>query len=309
MREKEAIEIQLREINQDLEARCKDYESSIASIQPKYQEALNERGNYEHENNLVMLREVQLKKQRDNKDAEVIKLREKNTAIEAELTAVRLSLSTSAIPQAAELAQLKDEIEKSKTTIEQLQKRNTSISNDLEYVRSSYQTASSAAVESHAELRDLQGELTSFRDKAKIDRVRIHEIQAANETSELRQSNSLLKSRVEELEWAFEKQGEELKALMNGRRGNTRGTSVPRSPRMGGGANQMSPGPRASTIGRVLQIGASSRSRGNSPAPGEVGAGGVAVSQFSARAGSNFGFGEALFQGPAASGRWGNHLQ
>ncbi|KAH7388979.1 hypothetical protein BKA64DRAFT_711087 [Cadophora sp. MPI-SDFR-AT-0126] len=299
LRAKDATEIQLREINQDLESRCKGYEDSIAAIQPKYQEALNDRGEFEHRINLSMAREIKLRKERDNKDAQVIKLRERNAELEAELSTAQTALRTSAVPEAAELATLRDELAKSRLETEREQKRYINANNDLDYIRSTFQTSSSTAAEHQAEVFQLQTELDAFREKAAHDKVRIHEIQSTNETAELRLENTELRARLKDLERDYEKKQQELNAVTNGRRG-TRGTSVPQSPRMGN-QNQNSPGTRP--IGRVLHGG----SRGNSPAPGDVRVPG-GPGPF---AGGHFG--DALFPNslppPPPRDRWAQHLQ
>ncbi|KAG4437214.1 hypothetical protein IFR05_007303 [Cadophora sp. M221] len=295
LRAREATEMLLREINQDLESRCQDYEGSIAAIQPKYQQALNDRGEFEWENKQIIEREARLKKERDNKDAEVIKLRETNATIEAELSAAKTALATSAVPEITEFAKLKDDLANSRLETEKEHKRYLSANGDLEYLRTQFQTSSSSAAEHNNELRSLQEELASFRERSALDKVRIHEIQTSNENTELRQENTVLKARLKDLERDFEKKQEELKAVTNGRRA-TRGTSVPQSPRLG---NQSSPGTRPS--GRVLHGG----SRGNSPGPGEARGPGGGAGPFSGGA-----FGDALFMNPPSQReRWGNHLQ
>lgn len=223
-----------------METRCKDYETSIALIQPKYQEALNERGSFEHEASLARERELQGKKLCDNKDTEIAKLREKVASLEAELVAARRAIATSAIPEAVELAQLKADLEQSKAREAQTQKRLTMANNDLEYVRDAFQTASAKAKEMQSTYTTLASENASFREKEKTDRVRINGIQNSNETAEQRRRNAQLKAQVAGLERASDKMSEELKALSMGRR-SARGTSVSRSPRMGGA--RMSPGP------------------------------------------------------------------
>ena len=296
---KDATEMELREINQDLEARCKSFEDSIASIQPKYQEALNDRGEFEHQNSLSMAREIRLKKERDNKDAEVIKLRERNAELEAELSAAQTALRTSAVPEAAEFATLRDELAKSRLETEREHKRYVNANNDLDYIRSTFQASSSSAAEHQAEVFRLQTELDAFREKAAHDKVRIHEIQSTNENAQLRRENTELRARLKDVERDYEKKQQEYLAVTNGRRG-TRGTSVPQSPRMG---NQIQNSPGTRPIGRVLHGG----SRGNSPAPGEM----RIASGPSPIAGGHFG--DALFPNslppPPPRDRWGQHLQ
>jgi chromosome segregation ATPase len=309
LRSREATESEIRQINQDLETRCQDYESSIASIQPKYQEALNDRGRFEHELNLALLRQTNLRKDLDNKDAELTKLREQKTALDAELTDARAALSSSSIPEIAEMGKLKEELAKERSEKERLQKRLTNMQGDLEYMRNNYQNSSTMAAEHASENQALQAEVAELREKAKENTVRIHEIQESAEIEEYVRRIRELKEENGELERELERKSEELKALMNGRRA-TRGTSVPRSPRMGTGGT-MSPGPRP--MGRAMQMGGigmamggvigggNGGSRGNSPGPGELGG----------FRGTGTFVGEALFQERGAPGgvRWGNHLQ
>ncbi|KAI9047311.1 hypothetical protein LZ554_008758 [Drepanopeziza brunnea f. sp. 'monogermtubi'] len=256
LRSKDATELEILEINSDLESRCKDYEKSIASIQPKYQEALDERGSFEHECIQARARENSGQKQLDDKDAKIRKLLEKIESLEAELAAVQTALATSASPEAAEFARIKEELEQSKARELQLHKRLTAANNDLDYIRDSYQTASARAKETQSNYTTLVSENASYREKNKVDKMRIQEIQSANENAELRKSNKQLRARLGDLERATEKMSEELKTLTSGRRA-VRGASAPKS---------MSPGPRQ----RILQL----SSRGNSPTPRETGAGG-----------------------------------
>ncbi|KAE9364621.1 hypothetical protein N431DRAFT_388862 [Stipitochalara longipes BDJ] len=305
LRSKEATESELRQMNQDLETRCQDYESSIASIQPKYQEALNDRGEFEHENNLAKIRQTHLLKELETKDAEVTKLRDLKATVEKELAEARTALSSSSIPEIAEMGKLKEELLQEKSEKERLQKRLTNMQGDLEYMRNNYQNSSTLAAEHASENQALQTELAKLKEKDKRDMVRIHEIQKNNELKEYSRRIKELKEENSGLERELEKKQDELKALMNGRRA-TRGTSVPRSPRMGTGGT-MSPGPRP--MARAMQMGnigmamsgANSGSRGNSPAPGDLGG----------FRGTGTFVGEALFQDnrPPGGVRWGNHLQ
>ena len=292
-------------MNQDLERRCQDLESSIASIQPKYQEALNDRGEFQHETNLAKARQEHLRKELENKDSEVTKLRDLKAALEKELAEARAALSSSSVPEIAEMGKLKEELLQERSERERLQKRLTNMQGDLEYMRNNYQNSSSLAAEHASENQTLQAELAKLREKDKQDMVRIHEIQRDNENKEYIRRVKELQGENSELERELEKKQDELKALMNGRRA-TRGTSVPRSPHMGTGGT-MSPGPRP--MGRAMQMGnigmamsgGNGGSRGNSPAPGDLGG----------FRGTGTFVGEALFQDNRTPGgvRWGNHLQ
>ena len=140
-----------------------------------------------------------------------------------------------------------------------------------------------------------QLEIEKLRVKASENSVKIHEIQRSNEIASHVGTIRQLRAEKIGLEKELEKKAAELSALMNGRR-PTRGTSVPRSPRMGGAVP--SPGP-ARAMGRVLQMGGvgGNGSRGNSPASGDL------------AAGRAYNFGEILYGQPPTGSRFGNHLQ
>lgn len=286
LQNKNDAEDELFQQNQKLQARCQDLEKSIRDIQPKYQEALNDRGRFEHEMTESLSRENNLRQRFDARMVELTKVRDEKAAVEFELSAARATLSTSAIPEIAELYQLKEELNSLRVEKERLQKRSASMQNDLEYMRSNYQQASSAAAESRNEINELTSELRIAQRKASENTVRIHEIQASEEIKQYLDRIDELEAEKVELERELEKRSEELKTFLNGRR-QTRGTSVPRSPRMG----TMSPGARP--MARVLSgVG----SRGNSPAPTDAP---PFRGTFT---------GDALFTTGPGGGRWGNHL-
>ncbi len=288
LQEKENTEQELRRINQDLETRCQDYESSNAEIIPKYQEALNDRGKFEHDMKRALESEAHMRKQRDARESELTKLREQKAAVDAELAEARLALATSAIPEVAERQNLKNEVERISGELDRTQKRSKSMQQEVEYMRTQYQNSSNAAVDAVAELRTANEKIAKLTEQADSNRVQIHEIQQNSESAQHLRTIKELRTQKEILEAELEKKDGELKAILNGRRA-TRGTSVPRSPRMG---SAMSPGPRPIS-NRVMQMG----SRGNSPAPGDFGP-------------VRGDFGGPLFQqGPSGTVRWGNHLQ
>ncbi|KAL2062618.1 hypothetical protein VTL71DRAFT_5690 [Oculimacula yallundae] len=303
--------VTLTEINDDLETRCKSFEDSIELIQPKYQEALNQRAIYERDNERDKRNLDLLQKRFDKKEDENDKLRKKLASVEAELSTARSDLATSSNPEAARFESLREELEKSQLETAREHKRYVSSNQDLEYMRSTFQASASTAAEHNRIVQDLEAELATFREKSTQDKVRIHEIQNSNENAGLRQENTQLKARLRDLERDYEKKTEELRiATANGRR-PMRGASAPQSPKMGMGAgNQNSPvGPRA----RIMYGGGSSR--GNSPAPGDVRSTGTAAGNAAGTGQGSFAggtFGDPLFPqnlNQAPKGRWGDHLQ
>jgi chromosome segregation ATPase len=235
-----------------------------------------------------MARETSMRQKLDARTAELAKVREEKALVDTELAAARTALSSSSIPEVAELQELKDELRAARLDVEKAQKKIGNAQNDMEYMRNNYQKASSAAAEMRNDLDELKSQNAVLSRKASDNAVEIHRIQSKNEIRQYLQIISELEVEKAEVERELEKKSEELRTLLNGRR-PTRGTSVPRSPRMG----TMSPGQTSRPMARVLGVG----SRGNSPAPGnESGFRGPGT------------FGDALFAPPGAANRWGNHL-
>jgi chromosome segregation ATPase len=287
LQEKEATEARLRQLNNELEAGRKDLMMSIEKITPKYQEALNDRGHFEHEITQALIRETATNKRVQAQIAEIAKFKEKNAATALELSAAQQALVASTIPEVAEMANLKGKIANLEADNERLKKGSSNLQNQIEYLRASYQTASTAAAESASELQELQATTAELRAKVNADTVRVHEIQRDSALAQHISTIKRLRSENEDLERECERRGELLSTHTN-KRTSGRRTPVPRSPRIGGA---MSPGP-IRNVGRNFRAGSAGGSRGNSPAPNDLFGGNLDGS--AVRAGSV---------------RWGNHLQ
>lgn len=264
-----------------LNARCEDYERSIKRMQPKFQRALDERSRFERENAQAVKRQSEYEKKLEVQDEATAKLRDENAYLKNELVVARNSLVTSANPSIAELYKAKDDLRAAQIEIERLKKVQASAEKRADYAISLYQENSQQAQEMRNELTSLQSEREGLQRLASAARI---EIQKINHDGIIRQQvdkiDELKRERAERERMLAQVTGQ-LDAYMNGRR-TTRGTSVPRSPRM----NNMSPRPRV--LGSMAP-GSNTASRGNSPAPGV--------------------FGGDMFQGGDAGRRFGAHLQ
>lgn len=259
-----------------LRFRCHDYEKSIKRIQPKYQRALDERARFEHENAQVLKRESEYVKKLEIQDGAAAKLREENASLKNELAVARNSLATHENPSIAELQKAKDDLHAAQVEIERLKKGQASAEKRADYATSLYQTNSQQAQEMRNELNALQSECENLRSQASAARIEINKINHDGIIQQQVDNINILKRELAERERMLETVTRQLDAYTNGRR-TTRGTSVPRSPRM----NNMSPRPRV--------MGSNAASRGNSPAPGI--------------------FGGEMFQGGDAGRRFGAHLR
>jgi chromosome segregation ATPase len=259
LQNKQSMEEQLRSMVKSLEVRLDDYVSTIKKLEPKLLQAISDRRKFQAERDAAKSQAVILTQTIEARVTEIAKLKEDKLSLEKELTTARTALTNSTVPEVAKLAQTQEQLRAIQIDKERLEKRILSMQKDFEFTRDSYQKASSYTTELRNELSELKEENANLRRKASENTVRIAEIQRANEAKEREERIDELEALLRDRDQELRKKTEELKIKTNGRR-ETRGTSVPRSPRMGSGA--MSPRPHfARTAGG---------SRGGSPAPGDA---------------------------------------
>lgn len=258
LRQQKETETDIRQINQDLENRCRDYESSIRDIQPKYQEALNDRGRFELEVKQATEREVQMRRQRDNKDIELRRIQATQDIIDAQLEDAKARLSNSTIPQAAELQALKAERDRLQKETDNLRERNTNLSKDYDFMRIEYQKGSGTAIALQHELRDAQTQIQDLQKKADANTVKIHEIQGKNEGEYYRGRIKELEAEKANVVRVSEKLDADLTtakaqlARMQVRHTRGASASVPGSPRVGNGNGAAG---NSRNLSRILQDG------------------------------------------------------
>lgn len=257
LQQKTESEEKLRAKVKTLDMRLDDYAKSIRKIQPKYRESIKERGEFETECRNAQAKANTLAQRIEARVVDINKLKEEKVILESNLTVARAALSASDIPQVAELAKAQDQIRDLEAEKARLEKRMSSMQKDFDFTRDSYQQASTSAAELAHELSELKSTMVTLERKASENTLRIAEIQRSNESKEREERIAELEALLKDRETELQRKNEELRAKTNGRR-ETRGTSVPRSPRMGTGA--MSPRPYGRPAGG---------SRQNSPAPGD----------------------------------------
>lgn len=272
LKERESMEDKLRELVRNLEAQVKLHEKTIRKIQPKYMEALRDRGTFEAECAAAVRTAESAKGQLESSKAATARLKEENLALEQKLAEAHASLAGSEKPDLVRLARLEEEAAAAQKKAAGLEKKVASHQTDLDYAREAYQTASNAAVDLTADNKELRERIKELELRASENLVLVHR---TNRTAEVDQfynlwleQQAIAKDRERELE----RTKEEVRQLRNGRR-ETRQQSVPRSPRMG----VMSPRPpRVQGAGAGFGSGGGNgngggggpSSRGTSPAPG-----------------------------------------
>ena len=116
---------------------------------------------------------------------------------------------------------------------------------ELSFVRAQYQNASSAAAELASELQELKVKAADAERRASGEAGRLKQMHIDKVTEVRKIENIVLKKRLRDLEELLRRKEDELKALKGRGALGTRGTSVPRSPRIpaNGGSRGVSPVP------------------------------------------------------------------
>ncbi|KAK4241274.1 hypothetical protein C8A03DRAFT_41329 [Achaetomium macrosporum] len=248
------VEAKLREHVTSLESQLQSHVRTVESLQPKFKDAIRDRANFEKECKAAVEKANTATERFEAQKAEVEVLKEKNKLLESKLAETNAMLEKSSVPELAKLAQAETQRAEAVATVEKLEKKVRMAENEAEYSRKAYQDASNAHSELDRENQALRGKITDLERRASENLLKIHQIQAQNEMTEVNRQLDELRAMLEDRERELERAKEELKIIKNGRR-ETRQGSVPRSPRL----SVMSPRP-----GRVI---GGAGSRGTSPAP------------------------------------------
>src|SRR3569833_517283 len=191
------LEDKLRELVRNMEAQVKLHEKTIRKIQPKYMEALRDRGTFEAECAAAVRTAESAKGQLESSKAATARLKEENLALEQKLAEAHASLAGSEKPDLVRLARLEEEAAAA-------QKKVASHQTDLDYAREAYQTASNAAVDLTADNKELRERIKELERRASENLVLVHR---TNRTAEVDQfynlwleQQAIAKDRKRELE-------------------------------------------------------------------------------------------------------------
>lgn len=201
---------------------------------------------YDHEEQREMLAEkdAELDRYRKNaqNDAGLIEsfrtkwtsVREECSELKKQLAEAREALLTQAIPERIELEKLRKEAETAAAECVKLRNKVKQAEENYDYLREQYQVASSAASQVGGENLALEAENAELQKKASGEQLKLRErtLDSATQalTSRVQELELVVKSRDELL---MRKEEEIAKAKENRGRMNTRGSSVPRTPRVG----------------------------------------------------------------------------
>lgn len=232
-----------------LEARVKDYESTSGKIYKRLRTAIEDRTKFDGDRRKA---EEALEKQKTA--AEKVEEKHQAKVAELEATIARLTQGEAGAEEESPLARSEKLLKEAEARVDSLTRSLKASQKESELARALYQDASMKAVTARNESTELATQVEELTRKASDTLVAVRKIQAESENKTLLARIRALEADVRERDGDVDRARDELRQVRNARR-ETRGSSVPRSPRMG----MMSPNPRKAYT--------ASASRGTSPAP------------------------------------------
>lgn len=216
------------------QARVEDHAQALADLQYRHEdqrtqliETINER------DSAITTAQKAVERLTDlNKTASA--LRVERDELKTNLITAQAALLNHNVPERAEIEQLRQTSEQAVKSRVDLERRLKTVQDDLDYARDMYQTSSSQAQAMASQTQDLENRLSHAQNRATGEQARARQMTLDAQTKNIERENKQLKLRLQERETSLRLKDEELAKLREASRGRmgTRGTSVPRSPRM-----------------------------------------------------------------------------
>ncbi|KAF5011375.1 hypothetical protein FDECE_2506 [Fusarium decemcellulare] len=242
-----------------------EYKNTINRLEKEHKEHQRTVGQMERSNRTALQDRTMFEKEK-RKIETAAKVAEEVAQREKERQLKRIEELESTIAQLTDnpdVSKMKDMLEGTEEKVRNLEKKLENKHQEVDFMRNRYQEVNDHATRLAAENKGLKAQQEDLQFRASENLRTIHQVNSQNERQALIQQNADLTTQLKERELQVNVLSEEIRTLRNGRP-QTRGTSVPRSPRV----PMMSPRP-----GRAGFTG--SASRGTSPAPMPVHEGGM----------------------------------
>ncbi|KAK3665331.1 hypothetical protein LTR22_003853 [Elasticomyces elasticus] len=159
----------------------------------------------------------------------------KNTKLKQQLAEARTHLADHSVPERAEMETARLRAEQAEAEKIQAEQRLEALAKNHEFLRDQYQTRTSDAQAMDTQVTELQSALDTAQTLASGEQAKLRQMGYDAQSKKLRDENSRLKIILVDRDAAVKFRDEEIAKLKEAARGRmgTRGTSVPRSPRLG----------------------------------------------------------------------------
>lgn len=233
---------------------------TVRNFQPKYQQAIRERNIFEEERTKMYREKEKIQKALDVSQARANKLLEEKQELEAKLQ----ELTKSEDPNTTAAAHRELDLASSRENAANLERQLAFMKKDVEYARSRYQDASDKAASLGEDNTALKNQVAELEKRASDNVVKLRELSVETARQDAWRLYQDEKTQRLSAERELDRKNEELRnyrSRFGGR--ETRGSSVPRSPRVrqmssrntspvgdnGNGGNGSGPGPISGVFG------------------------------------------------------------
>jgi chromosome segregation ATPase len=241
-------------------AELRGWAKTVRNFQPKYQQAIKERNIFEEERNKMFKEKERIQKALDVSQAKANKLSEEKLELESKLQ----ELASSGSPNTTVAARQVLDLAATREHAAALEKQLAFLKKDVEYARSRYQDASDKAASLGEDNTTLRSRVAELETKASDNVVKLREKSIDAVRADHWRMYMEEKAQRQSAERELDRKNDELrsyKSRFGGR--ETRGSSVPRSPRVrqmssrntspvgdnGNGGNGSGPGPISGVFG------------------------------------------------------------
>lgn len=168
-------------------------------------------------------------------EATITTLRTERNALKEQLAEVTASMANHTIPERAELEAQRVAASKAEAGTAKLEVRVQSMTSELDYIRSKYQDASNQATALASANSEYEARIAILEKKASGESARARQINVDGFGKQLLSEYQKVKQVLSDREALLRAKEEEINRLKEAQRGRmgTRGSSVPRSPRLG----------------------------------------------------------------------------
>jgi hypothetical protein len=239
-------ELRLQRMLQEAQERLDEHVRALSDLQYRHEEQRQNLFKAEQDRDqAIMTAQSSVKRMTENAD-NVSQLKKERTELQQQLEEAKARLLDHNVPEKREFEALRLAVEKAQAEKKQVEDRLKSAEDQLEYLRNTYQESSRGAQALVSQVSELENEAATLRNQATGEQAKLREMGYNSHTKMLQKENKQLKARLKNYEATLKFKEEELLRANRGRI-TTRGSSVPRSPRlgspmkMGRGSRQASP--------------------------------------------------------------------
>lgn len=228
-------EQKLRSLLEKAQADLQEYVKALSDLQFRHEEQRIELHSIRSERDAAVVTAQQAITRMTEQATAITALRTERAELKTQLEEANARLLNHDMPERAELEVIRAAAAQADVEKAKLRSQLTSAKDDLSYAQSMYQSASSAAQNMASTNSDLDLQVATLEKKASGEQAKLRQMGYDNFTKSLQNERKRLESLLKEKDIALKRKDEEIAKLKEAGRGrmNTRGTSVPRSPRLG----------------------------------------------------------------------------